>query len=223
MYCGETTYVHDLALASAPARTAARSNEPGIGAKNVALRSSQGGRKKKQNSFCRVTTRPGLCRRQSAAASQRPDHQTRGGEHAAPARWRHAAHAPRTAAAGAAAVSPPASAAVPAGRRDRGSSVDSTAAVRRRGRTPCADRFAREAVGGWLTPARRWYADAVPREVLSPNGAARVTRLSHSGTFFPPSPLDGRDPPQFNYSSTSSMPLLNTPEMNSARRRPRRK
>ena len=161
-------------------RSGRRNTEPEHEPRGGVVRSSRDDRKKDRDFFCCVTTRHRGRHPWPAETARRPG----GGVPADCARRQRVAGGLPGEFVVSADAWRPATAAIPAGTRDRRNNADSNAAAGSCHRSPCADRLAAQAVSFWSMTSRRDYADRVPRELLSPEGAARGTLQSRSGTFF---------------------------------------
>ena len=96
---------------------------------------------------------------------------------------RHAAgvlECPRDACA---AAWPPANAAIPSGIQALDNSAGCDAMPGISARNLCADKFAISAAGSWPAHRLRWYAESVPREVLTPLDSPRRISLILLGHF----------------------------------------
>jgi hypothetical protein len=185
--CGATTCARGPARGGCLARRPLRSSEPENERPGAGLHSSRDGHKKDRRFSCCVTTRRRARQLARAGSADRPH----GAVPAAHARQLHAVGGPPADFVASADAWRPATAATPVDTRGCRNSAGSTAEARRPHRTPCADKPAARTGDFWSTTSHREYAEDVPREVLSPQGAARGTRQKSLGHFFLPSPLDG--------------------------------
>ena len=184
-----TTYVRDR-VPDAPPRGRHRcSNELGIGKRHAPLRSSQDGRKKKPRNLCCVTTRPNqnqnrnLRRAWKHTKTDSCGSPLRGTERAVDVRRRHGPAEHQRAYAVPLVAWRPASAAPASGISDLGNTVGSSVPPGRCGHTLFADRHGVPAADRWRKTIHREYLGDVPREVLTPEGAAREApreSLGHS-------------------------------------------
>lgn len=182
-----TTYVRDR-VPDAPPRGRHRcSNEPGIGKRHAPLRSSQGGHKKKPRNLCCVTTRPNqnrnLRRAWKHTKTDSCGSPLRGAERAVDVRRRHGLGEHQSVYAAPLVAWRPASAARASGISDLGNTVGSSVPPGRCGHTLFADRRESQATDIWRKRTGREYVEDVPREVLTPEGAARETPLESLGHF----------------------------------------
>lgn len=184
-----TTYVRDR-VPDAPPRGRHRcSNEPGIGKRHAPLRNSQGGHKKDQKNLCCVTTRPNqnqnrnLRRARKHTKTEACRSPLRGAERAVDVRRRHGLGEHQSVYAAPLVAWRPASAAPASGIPGLGSTAGSSIAPGNSGHTLCADRHGVPAADRWRKTIHREYLGDVPREVLTPEGAAREApreSLGHS-------------------------------------------